>query len=238
MRSNEILSQTDHRPFNVPEKNWQWFQAWNRVVFLHWNVDQQLLQKFVPSELKIDTYEDKAWISVVAFIMENVRHKNMISFPPISTFTEVNVRTYVNQNNMPGVYFLSLEAGKRISSFIARMFSKLPYKYADIQTKSNSYELNNAKQQNKLFVEYETGPETTKTLLDSWLTDRYCLYHTENHDVYRYNVHHLEWHINKINIKQLSIDYPMFNSLFNGPPISAQYSFGVDVVAWPRELIS
>ena len=55
--------------------------------------------------------------------------------PPISgtsAFHELNVRTYVHLNGVPGVWFLSLDAANRLAVWGARKFYHLPYFNAEM----------------------------------------------------------------------------------------------------------
>jgi len=45
----------------------------------------------------------------------------------LSSFPELNVRTYIKLNGNSGVYFFSLDAGNSIAVSIARSFFHLPY---------------------------------------------------------------------------------------------------------------
>lgn len=101
----EILKSTEHRPWKLPNGTWKFYQEWNNAIFLHWQVNLNELRKFVPEQLEIDLFENKPWISLVAFNMENIRPKNMPAFSPISNFHEINIRTYVKFGNKSGVYF-------------------------------------------------------------------------------------------------------------------------------------
>jgi len=76
MRIDDILSQTEHRPWKLPTENWKFYQEWNYAIFLHWQVELAELKKFVPKELKIDLFEGKPWISLVAFTMEKTPMKS------------------------------------------------------------------------------------------------------------------------------------------------------------------
>ena len=99
MTIQEILDRNNHRPWKIPTERWRYYQEWNRTIFLHWEVELNELKKHIPSELEIDLFEGKPWISIVAFTMEKIRPRNLPSFPPISDFDEINVRTYVKSNN-------------------------------------------------------------------------------------------------------------------------------------------
>ena len=76
MTIKEILNTTNHRPWKMPSSGWKFYQEWNNAIFLHYQVDLKELEKKVPKELEIDLYEGKPWVSVVAFTMEKIRHKN------------------------------------------------------------------------------------------------------------------------------------------------------------------
>ncbi|WP_282038028.1 DUF2071 domain-containing protein [Saccharicrinis aurantiacus] len=120
MTIREILNTTEHRPWKMPTEKWKFYQEWNNVIFLHWQVELSELKKFVPKELEIDLFGEKPLVSVVAFTMENIRPKNLPSFALISDFDEVNIRTYVKANNKTGVCFLSIEGGKKLSCKVGR----------------------------------------------------------------------------------------------------------------------
>ena len=132
MSIREILSVHTHRPWELSDQPWRYYQEWNNAVFLHWEVPADLLQSLIPSSIELDLFEGKAWVSVVAFTMEKLRVKRLPSVPGISDFHEINVRTYVMRDGRPGVYFLSMEAEKQLPVFISKNVSGLPYKKATI----------------------------------------------------------------------------------------------------------
>src|SRR5690606_7655888 len=112
---DKILSDTKHRTYDLPEGKWIYYQEWNRAVILHWEVTVEVLQKLVPQKLKIDTFDGSAYVSLVAFTMEKIRPRYLPSVSLISNFDEINIRTYIDNDNKKGVYFLNIEAGKLLS---------------------------------------------------------------------------------------------------------------------------
>ncbi|MEP6361692.1 MAG: DUF2071 domain-containing protein [Balneola sp.] len=171
MTIQEILNTTEHRPWKIPTGNWKFYQEWNNVIFLHYQVDLTELKKFVPEELEIDLFEGKPWISVVAFTMEKIRPKNLPSFPPISDFDEINIRTYVKSNNKTGVYFLSIEGGKNFSCKVAKRVSELPYRFSEMNRTDTKYQSKNTQFNDRLEIEFSIGEEQIeKNELDKWLT--------------------------------------------------------------------
>ncbi|MDC3388302.1 DUF2071 domain-containing protein [Flavobacteriaceae bacterium] len=235
MKIQEILNTTRHRPWKMPTESWKFYQEWNSVIFLHWQVELSELKKLVPKELEIDTFDGKAWVSIVAFTMEKIRPKNIPYFPPISNFDEINIRTYVKSNNKTGVYFLSIEGGKTLSCKIAKVMSGLPYRYSKIKRSENHYESNNTDFNDKLNIQFSIGQGITeKTKLDKWLTERYALFQDTEKSINEFEIHHLEWSINEIILENLEFNYPKFDKLITNQPNKIQYSKGVKVLAWGK----
>jgi len=235
MRIDDILSQTEHRPWKLPTENWKFYQEWNNAIFLHWQVELAELKKFVPKELEIDLFKGKPWISLVAFTMEKIRPKNLPSFPPISDFDEINIRTYVKFNNKTGVYFLSIEGGKLASCKIAKGISELPYRFSKIKRQNGIYKSINKEFNDQLDFEFELGKsQTQKTVVDKWLTERYALFQDTKDSINEFDIHHLEWSTQKIKLQKLKVDYPRFKNLINNKPNLTHYSKGVQVIAWNK----
>lgn len=235
MTIREILNTTNHRPWNIPKDSWKYYQEWNNSIFLHWQVELKELEKFVPKELEIDLFDGKPWVSVVAFTMEKIRPKHLPSFPPISDFDEINIRTYIKSNNKTGVYFLSIEGGTGLSCKVARGISELPYRFSIIKRTKYKYESSNLEFNDRLKIEYEIGKEKkSKTELDNWLTERYALFQDTEQSINEFEIHHLEWSINEIDLKKLDFDYPRFDNLIKREPDKIHYSYGVKVIAWGK----
>ena len=57
-----------------------------------------------------DCFDGSAWVSLVTFQMRSLRITHVPTIPTTHNFAEVNVRTYVNGPDGPGVWFCSLDA--------------------------------------------------------------------------------------------------------------------------------
>lgn len=232
-----ILSCTSHRPFKIPNGNWMYYQEWNRALFLHWKIPYEILRNCVPASLNIDTFEGDCYVSLVAFTMEKIRPRFLPSIGCISNFDEINVRTYIDNDNKKGVYFLNIEAGKFLSSFIAKTISGLPYQTANIERMHNVYKSTNNRMGLSLNTAFEVKEKITdKTLRDTWLTERYCLYLDNDNNHYRYDIHHEEWTLNHVNLNSLTVHYKLGAlNLSDTAPIATHYSHGIKVLAWQRQ---
>ena len=159
MTIKEILQIKAHRPWDIPKKPWQFYQEWNKAIFLHWEVELSDLEKLVPKEIEIDLFDGKPWVSLVAFTMEKIRPRFLPSFPPISNFDEINIRPYVKMNGKTGVYFLSMEGGKKLSCAVAEGISELPYRFSKTERTENRYQSRNAEFNDNLDLEYTVGKQ-------------------------------------------------------------------------------
>ena len=115
-----------------PSKGWPvMYQKWRNLLFLHWEYDAEIIAKSLPKGLYVDTYQDKAYIGIVPFEMRDVRPRFLPAVPGISNLLELNLRTYVyDEDGIPGVWFYSLDANKRFAVYMARYFFHLSYYHA------------------------------------------------------------------------------------------------------------
>src|SRR5688572_317020 len=89
-------------------------QHWGKLLFMHWPIDEIYLRSLIPSQLAIDSFDGSAWIGVVPFTMWGIRASFLPPIPGTSAFHELNVRTYVTLNGIPGVWFFSLDAANKL----------------------------------------------------------------------------------------------------------------------------
>ena len=238
MTIKQIINNTSHRPWPLPSKGWRYYQEWNKVIFLHYQVDLDELKKWVPKEIEIDLFDGKPWVSLVAFSMEKIRPKHLPPFNPVSNFPEINIRTYIKSGHKTGVYFLSIEGGKRLACKTAKLFSGLPYRYSEMQRDTNSYFSKNTIHGDQFNIEFSLGNHLNnenKSLLDTWLTERYGLVQDFKKSFNEYEIHHIEWPLQEIKIEKLEVNYPRFKNLINNTPDKINYSPGVQVLAWDKK---
>ena len=102
-------------------------QHWGSLLFMHWPVPVGLLRPLVPEPLYIDTHDGVAWVGITPFTMWGVRPAFAPPLPFLSRSHELNVRTYVHLDGVPGVWFFSLDAGNAAAVLGARVAFHLPY---------------------------------------------------------------------------------------------------------------
>ena len=107
----------------------RWLEmTWRDGLFAHWPVDPATVAAELPDGLSVATHEGDAYLGVVPFVMEDIRPRGL---PSGLSFPELNLRTYVEGPNGPGVYFHSLDADDRLGVAVARGLFRLPYYRAE-----------------------------------------------------------------------------------------------------------
>ncbi|PYG01123.1 hypothetical protein SAMN05216184_102285 [Georgenia satyanarayanai] len=102
-------------------------QGWRDLTFLHWPYAPEVVQALLPEELSVETVDGRAWVGVVPFRMDRVRLPGLPPLPYLSSFAELNCRTYVRHaNGTSGVWFFSLDAARLWIVAAARVLG-LPY---------------------------------------------------------------------------------------------------------------
>lgn len=180
---------------------WMMTQNWRDLLFLHWPVDPADIRKYIPGELELDLYDNRAWIGIVLFKARGTRPRFMPPALGAANFLEVNVRTYARYKNRSGVYFFSLDANSKLAVEIASFGGFLPYRRAKMSFDKNegkiifrSETMKKEGPQEKVALEYRILPQpAVSTELEKWLTERYCLWTKPGHQLLRLDIAHKPW---------------------------------------------
>ena len=198
------LRVTGHRPWSLPDRSWLMGQTWQHLLFAHWRVDPDALRRVVPPGLPLDVRDGATWIGVTPFVVRALRLRWTPPLPGAASFPELNVRTYVTVDDKPGIYFLSLDAGRRLAVAAARRAYRLPYFRArmsvDVEGEEVRYRHERVQRDGPPAAfagRYRpTGEAFTAApgSLEAFLTERYCLYTLdERRRVNRADIHHPPW---------------------------------------------
>lgn len=181
------------------EKGWIISQRWSDVVFLHYKVDPQELQKKVPFPL--DLYEGDAIVSIVPFVMSRIRFPFLLPVPGLSQLLELNLRTYVIVNGRPAVYFFTLDSNHLPGVLIARWFFALPYRWIKLTFSFDRwYEF----QSKDFYLKGSVGELKAPNEFDRWSTERYALFTKRGLKTYQGIVEHGPWKLQAFQVQELS----------------------------------
>ena len=195
-------------------------QNWNHLLFLHWEVPAGELQRLVPPELTIDTFDGKAYAGLVPFTMTGVRPVLTPPLPWISDFHEINVRTYVHRNGRdPGVWFFSLDASSAIAVAAARALYKLPYFHSHMSFRVSkdpvpiidfTSQRNDPRGQSPANSHIRYQPmegivtKASPGTIEHFLIERYILYSIDDeHRLHRARVHHQPYPVQRADVLEL-----------------------------------
>ena len=165
------------------------------VLFAHWRVEQAALARLLPPELAVDTFAGEAWLGIVALRVANLRVRGLPPVPGLSSFVELNVRTYVSLADRPGIWFFSLELGNALVVEAMKRLYRLPAQRGRIEAGPGSYELAPG-----FSARYRTEGEPFQPAvgsLEEFLTERFCLYTADGGRLYRAEVHHAPWELQR-----------------------------------------
>jgi uncharacterized protein len=213
-------------------------QTWDDLLFAHYRVEADQLRGLVSDQLEVQEHSGSAWLGVTPFAVVGLRARGLPAFPFVSSFLELNVRTYVTRDDKPGIWFFSLDASSRLAVEAARRIYRLPYYPASIsltrQGETVFYEC--SRHSGKAFSgSYKPDDDVSHAeggTLEHFLTERYCLYTEDRGALYRAEIHHRPWPLQPAEAQiDLSTMPPSAVRLESEPVL--HYSARQDVVIWP-----
>jgi uncharacterized protein YqjF (DUF2071 family) len=198
MRQAAVVDDAAHRPWPLPDAPWTNAQTWEELVFLHWRVDEAVLRPLVPSGLELETSDGSAWLTITPFRLTGFRLRGVPPLPFVSSFPELNVRTYVIRDGRPGIWFFSLDAASQLAVEGAKRLYRLPYHHARMSVdRRGGWVHYDSSRPGAAFSARYRGvgdffrPEPGS--LEEFLTERYCLYTGDEHELFRAEIHHPPW---------------------------------------------
>ena len=207
-------------PTLEPDQQVVMYQNWHHLLFLHWEVPANELQALLPPDLTVDLFEGKAYVGLVPFTVTGVRPILLPALPGVSSFDEVNVRTYVHHSGTnPGVWFFSLDANSRLAVEAARAAYHLNYLHSQIDFAATDAALpeitfsahrddSRGAQPANAGIRYRPieGPAAPAKAgtIEHFLVERYILY-AEDRDrqLWRARVHHQPYPLQKADVTHL-----------------------------------
>ncbi|MGE3780565.1 MAG: YqjF family protein [Pirellulaceae bacterium] len=205
------------------------YQTWDKLLFLHWPIPAEQLRPHVPAGLELDTWDDCCWVGLTPLTIRGLRPRCIPAVPFLSETYELNFRTYVHHDGLPGVWFFSLDATNWAAVWGARLGFALPYFHAAI-----GYTIQGDQLSFHCARRHGTAPEAELAVswtlgdgLDAaqpgteefyWI-ERYCLYSSNGKHLYRARIHHPPWPLRAALINEL--ECRMFRSIGLSEPTRA-----------------
>jgi uncharacterized protein len=215
-------------------------QRWTDLLFAHWRVDADLVQATLPQGLRVDTFGGHAYLGIVPFFMERVRPAWLPPLPWLSWFKELNVRTYVHdEQGRPGVWFYSLDCNQPIAVSLARNFFHLPYHHARMSAQRHEHLIRMSSQRNRgtdspghfAWTPGRVSRAAAPGSLEFFLVERYLLFTADRTGrLLAGRVHHPAYQINLPTVTELSTGPAQLAGFeLSGDPVSVLGVNAVDV---------
>ena len=228
----------------MPARPWRLRQRWSRLLFAHWPVPADDVQRRLPSGLRVDTHDGWAWLGVVPFLMDQVRFRTFgehtSGVPGATAFPELNLRTYIlAPDGRAGVYFFSLDAGSLLAVLGARVAFGLPYFWARMAMEQQGSEIHYTSCRRTgppaaFEARYRSlGSPSTADSLSHFLTARYSFFIRRFGAIQAGEIHHGPWTLENAEAEFTANGLPgTFGfTLPNRPPV-LHYAAELHMQAW------
>ena len=225
-------------------------QHWGSLLFMHWPVPADVLRPLIPEPLAIDTHDGLAWVGITPFTMWGVRPAFTPPLPSLSESHELNVRTYVHLDGVPGVWFFSLDANNAVAVLGARVAFHLPYFKARMSLERRDRTIYFASRRahrreapaegsaefEAVWSVGERLPQCEPGSLEFFLIERYCLYSARSGRLYRVRIFHTPWplHAARLSSYHSTMIEAQGLSSPGGGPLLHQQGEPLHVRVWPK----
>jgi uncharacterized protein YqjF (DUF2071 family) len=243
-RQASSLDENEHRPWDLPDRPWVMGQTWEALLFAHWALDPGELKRVVPPQLPLDVVDGRAWVGVTPFAVKGLRIRGGAPPPVVSSFPEINVRTYVTVDGQPGIFFFSLDTSSRLGVETARRAYRLPYFHARQRFDGSTF-ASRRTQRDGPAAEFRASYHPVGApspappgSIEHFLTERYCLYTLDGDGrVWRGEIHHRPWplHAADADIEINSMGEQIGLDLGGAGTPLLHYAHRQDVVFWRLE---
>ena len=220
---------------------------WQNLIFANYEIDPQILQKYLPYKTELDLFEGKCFVSVVGFDFRETAVLG-VKFPFHINFEEINLRFYVRFKDgntwKRGAVFIKEIVPKFMITFIANTIYKENYAThatrKSLQSTDNQmvlrYEWLNKSRWNFLEVTAKNEKNTISPNTEAeFITEHYWGYaHSKENLTMEYEVVHPKWQIQEVIDYKIEADFvdlygSEFSFLENAKPSSVFLADGSEV---------
>ncbi|HEV3474686.1 MAG TPA: DUF2071 domain-containing protein [Actinomycetota bacterium] len=224
------------------------YQAWRDCSFLHWPVDAAAVRRHIPRSFEVDTFEGRAWVSLISFRIDRMRMAGLPHVPGLVSALESHIRIYVRgSDGRRGIWMVSLDIDPLQAAVLGRFGFALPYWWADMEVSraadSARYRVRRrAPGAGTLDLDLGLGqpvPETEVSPLEHFVTARWVLYGGVPSVRTAILTEHPRWVFRRATINRLEQTVTKVDGLPPlGDPAMVHFSEGVDArLGWPGPIL-
>lgn len=226
---------------------------WRKLAIINYEIDPEILMKYLPEGTELDFYKGKCYVSVVGFMFLNTKLLG-VSVPFHRNFEEVNLRFYVKKKDgeiwKRGVVFIKEIVPKPALSFIANSIYKenyrtMPMKNAIVEKGSELLITYSWKDKSwhsiQIKAEHKALPMQENSEFE-FITEHYFGFTKKENKTSEYEVCHPRWQYYEIKDYHLQIDFGTvygkdFDSLNQQQPISVMLAEGSEIQVKTKKYI-
>jgi uncharacterized protein YqjF (DUF2071 family) len=223
-------------------------QTWAELTFLHWEIDVERAQQYLPAGVRTDTFDGRAYVGLIPFRMQGIGAWGSPGMPYLGSFLETNIRLYsVDEQGRRGVVFVSLDASRLAPVLAARYGPGLPYLWSKMRYQRDGdlirYDCRRrwpGPRGTRSQVAVRVGDPVKASALEEFLTARWGLHlggrRAPQRSYYWPNVHE-QWPLQAASLEHLDdelLTAAGFADLADQAPASVLFSAGVHATFGPR----
>jgi uncharacterized protein YqjF (DUF2071 family) len=218
---------------------------WRKLAIINYEIDPEILFKYLPEGTELDFYKGKCYVSVVGFMFLNTRLLGL-PIPFHRNFEEVNLRFYVKKREglewKRGVVFIREIVPKPALSFIANSvykehYSTMPMKNT-IREKDRELLIQYSwkdKSWHSIKITAENLPLSMESDSEfEFITEHYYGFTKTENKTSEYEVCHPKWDWYSVKNYQLKINFKKlygndFEGLNHQKPVSVMLAEGSEI---------
>jgi uncharacterized protein len=230
-RQSQIATDAAHRPWPLPDANWSQAETRREVLFAHWRASLSEVSRLLPPGLAADVFDGSAWLGLTAYRVSPFRIRGLLPLPGVASFLQLEVSTPVVFGNRPGLWLFQLESSKQLLAEALKRTHRLPAYRAQMSLRDGEFEAARDGRAFRARYAAEGKPFAAEPgSLAHFLTERYALYTADGGRLYRAEVHHPPWTLQRASAE---IGASTLAPLpLSGEP-SLLYAAAGDVAIWP-----
>ncbi|WBX98142.1 YqjF family protein [Chryseobacterium gambrini] len=218
---------------------------WRKLAIINYEINPEVLEKYLPKGTELDFYKGKCYVSVVGFMFLNTK---LLGFPiPFHrNFEEVNLRFYVKKKEgndwKRGVVFIKEIVPKPALSFVANSVYKENYKTMPMKNiihQKDQELLIKYSWKDKEWHSIEISAESEPLKMENnsefeFITEHYYGFTKKENKTSEYQVCHPKWDYYLIKNYQLKINFQKvygndFECLNHRKPMSVMLAEGSEI---------
>jgi uncharacterized protein len=237
-RQAQVAVASAHRPWPLPAAPWSLALTRRDVLLAHWSLPGEELARRLPPGLVADLFGGSAWLGLAAYRVLVFRLRGLPPLPGTASFLQLEVRAPVRQAGRPGLWLFQLETGKQLVAEVLKRTHRLPACGARLSLREagdGRLAFEAQRDGHAFAVDYAAAGHpfvAAPGTLEHFLTERYALYTGDGGRIYRAELNHLPWSLERatalFGVRTLTPPLPP------GEP-NLLYSAAQDVLLWPLE---